>query len=46
MRLARDFRGLGACTWAVGHKGNLFSKAIKFHPIIIAVRILLPLQIQ
>lgn len=47
MEHPRDFRGLGECAWALGHNGNLLSKAIKFHPSIIAVvKILLPLQIQ
>lgn len=45
MKLPGDFSGLGECTWAVGHKGHLLSKAIKLHPVIAVVKILLPLQI-
>lgn len=45
MEYPRDFSGLGECTWALGHNGNLLSKAIKFHPSIIAVvKFLLPLK--
>lgn len=37
---------LKECTWATGHKGDLLSKAVKLHPIITLLKILLPLQIQ